>query len=83
MGGTIQFTLLTPLASHKNSLTFGASYDYGSTSFKQSAQDAVFDSTRQVVGVTPYALATDVNSTTAYTGLYFTDTFALHRAASA
>ena len=33
-------------------------------------------STREVVGVTPYLLATDVNSTTAYTGLYFTDTFA-------
>jgi outer membrane receptor protein involved in Fe transport len=75
-GGTVQFTLLTPLASHKNSLTLGASYDYGSTSFKQSSQDAVFDSTRQVVGVTPYVLETDVSSTTAYTGFYFTDTFA-------
>jgi outer membrane receptor protein involved in Fe transport len=76
LGGAIQFTLLTPLASHKNSLTVGASYDYGSTSFKQSSQDAVFDSTRQVVGVTPYALETNVSSTTAYTGFYFTDTFA-------
>jgi iron complex outermembrane recepter protein len=76
VGGSVQFTLLTPLAAHKNSVTFGASYDYGSTSFKQSAQDAVLSSTREVVGVTPYSLATDVNSTTAYTGLYFTDTFA-------
>ena len=76
LGGAIQFTLLTPLASHKNSLTVGASYDYGNTSFKQSSQDAVFDSTRQVVGITPYVLETDVSSTTAYTGFYFTDTFA-------
>jgi len=76
LGGAIQFTLLKPLATHKNSLTLGASYDYGSTSFKQSTQDAVFDSTRQVVGVSPYVLTTDVSSTTAYTGLFFTDTFA-------
>jgi outer membrane receptor protein involved in Fe transport len=76
VGGAVQFTLLTPLAAHKNNLTLGASYDYGSTSFKQSAQDAVFDSTRQTLGVTPYVLATDVSSTTAYTGFYFTDTFA-------
>jgi iron complex outermembrane recepter protein len=76
VGGAIQFTLLKPLATHKNSLTLGASYDYGATSFKQSTQGAVFDSTRQAVGVFPYVLATDVNSTTAYTGFYFTDTFA-------
>jgi iron complex outermembrane receptor protein len=76
VGGTIQFTLLKPLASHKNSLTLGVSYDYGSTSFKQSTQDAVFSSTRQTVGVTPFVLATDVNSTTAYSGFYFTDTYA-------
>ncbi len=76
LGAAVQFTLLTPLASHRNSFTAGASYDYGSTSFKQSTQGAVFDSTRQAVGVTPYVLATDVSSTTAYTGFYFTDTFA-------
>ena len=76
LGATIQFTLLKPLATHRNSLTLGASYDYGKTSFKQSTQDAVFDSTRQVVGVSPYTPTTDVNSTTAYTGFYFTDTFA-------
>ena len=62
LGGAIQFTLLTPLASHKNSVTFGASYDYGSTSFQQSSQDAVFDSIRQVVGVTPYVLETNNSS---------------------
>ncbi len=77
LGGAVQFTFLTPLASHKNSFTVGASYDYGKTTFKQSSQDAVFDSARQVVGVTPYVLETDVSSTTAYTGFYFTDTFAL------
>jgi outer membrane receptor protein involved in Fe transport len=76
LGAAIQFTLLKPIASHKNSLTLGASYDYGKTSFQQSSQDAVFDSTRQVVGITPFVLETDVNSTTAYTGFYFTDTFA-------
>ena len=32
LGGTIQFTLLKPLGSHKNSLAIGTSYDYGSTS---------------------------------------------------
>jgi len=76
LGAAIQFTLLKPVGSHKNSLTLGASYDYGKTSFQQSSQDAVFDSTRQVVGITPFVLETDVNSTTAYTGFYFTDTFA-------
>jgi iron complex outermembrane recepter protein len=76
LGAAIQLTLLKPLAARRNSLTLGASYDYGSTSFKQSAQNAVFDSTRQAVGAGPYVLATDVSSTTAYTGFYFTDTFA-------
>jgi iron complex outermembrane receptor protein len=78
LGGAIQFTLLKSLASHKNSLTLGVSYDYGSTTFKQSTQGAVFDSARQVVGVSPYVLTTDVSSTTAYTGFYFTDTFSIN-----
>ncbi|HTS53289.1 MAG TPA: TonB-dependent receptor [Burkholderiales bacterium] len=75
-GGTIQFTLLKPLVSHKNSFTLGASYDYGNTVFTQSEQNAVFNSARDTVGVGPYVLFTDVNSTNAYSGFFFTDTFA-------
>jgi iron complex outermembrane recepter protein len=77
IGGTIQFTLLTPLAAHNNILTLGASYDYGNTDFTQGVQGAVFDSTRQTVGTTPFTSVTDVKSTNGYTGLYFTDTLAL------
>ena len=76
LGGTLQFTLLTPLASHKNSFTIGASYDYGSTAFTQSLQGAVFDASRQTIGVSPFTLFTDVSSTNGYSGFYFTDTFA-------
>jgi len=76
LGGTIQFTLLTPLAAHKNSFTVGASYDHGNTTFTQSEQGAIFSPTRDTVGATPFTLETDVNSTNAYTGFYFTDTFA-------
>jgi len=46
VGGTVQFTLLTPIAAHKNSLTLGASFDYGNTIFTQSSQNAVFNSAR-------------------------------------
>jgi len=75
VGGTLQFTLLKPLASHKNSLTVGASYDYGNTTFTQSSQNAVFNSARDTIGVGPFVLNTDVSGINEYTGIYFTDTF--------
>jgi iron complex outermembrane receptor protein len=74
-GGTLQFTLLKPLASHRNNLTVGASYDYGDTDFTQGSQNAVFDSARQTLGVGPFAPATDVSGINEYTGLYFRDGF--------
>jgi outer membrane receptor protein involved in Fe transport len=74
-GGTLQFTLLKPLAAHKNSLTVGASYDYGNTGFTQSSQNAVFNSVRDTIGVGPFVLNTDVTGINQYTGIYFTDTF--------
>jgi iron complex outermembrane recepter protein len=78
-GGTLQFTWLAPLGSRDNRLTIGASYDHGDTRFTQSAQDAVFSAAREAVGVTPFTTETRVASTTAYTGLFITDTFSLTR----
>jgi len=75
-GGTFQFTLLTPVGSHRNSLSVGASYDYGKTTFEQNSQNAVFDPSRDSIGVGPFVSGTDVHSVNEYTGSYFTDTFA-------
>ena len=56
LGAALQFTLLTPIAAHKNSFTIGASYDYGNTDFTQQEQDAVFIS-HETVGVEPFETA--------------------------
>jgi len=76
LGAALQYTLLAPIASRRNSFTIGASYDYGSTDFTQEEQEAVFNSLREAVGVEDFETETAVSSTTAYTGFYFTDTVA-------
>ena len=76
-GGTVQFTLLKPIAARKNSFTVGASLDYGDTTFTQSTQNAVFNSDRDTVGVGPFVLNEQVGSINEYTGVYLTDTYAI------
>lgn len=77
-GGTIQFSLLRPLAGFENKLTIGTSYDHGDTRFTQSSQDAVFANDRNTIGVDPFIVTTDVEGTNTYTGLYLTDTFSFN-----
>jgi outer membrane receptor protein involved in Fe transport len=77
LGAALQYTLLTPIASRKNSFTLGASYDYGSTDFTLEEQEAVFSSLREAVGVEDFEVETQVTSKTTYTGFYFTDTFGI------
>ena len=77
-GGTAQFTLLSKLAGRENKLTFGASYDGGSTRFTQSEQLAVFSADRGTIGVTDFALTTDIDATNDYYGIYATDTFSFN-----
>ncbi len=76
-GAALQFTLLKSLGKLENRLIMGASYDAGNTTFTQSSQDAIFNASREAVGVTPFAVDTIVGSTNAYTGIYFTDTLSL------
>jgi len=75
LGAALQYTLLAPVASRKNSFTLGASYDYGKTDFSQEEQNAVFNSLREAVGVEDFETETAVTSKTAYSGFFFTDTF--------
>jgi outer membrane receptor protein involved in Fe transport len=74
-GGTVQFSLLRQLFARDNKLTLGASYDEGKTRFKQFEQEAVFSADRGTLGVSDFELATDVNTTNQYYGLFVTDTF--------
>lgn len=74
LGAALQYTLLAPIASRNNSFTIGASYDYGSTDFTQEEQGAFFNALREAVPDEAFETETEVSSTTAYTGFYFTDT---------
>ena len=72
-GTSLQLTLLGDLGARKNNLTVGASADLGKTHFTQNEETADFTSDRGTVGSGVTTLQTDVDTTNAYYGLYFTD----------
>ena len=74
-GGSVQLSLLGDLGGKKNTLTVGASADIGRTQFTQSAEEADFNSARGTVGTGIVELATDVDTSNDYYGLYFTDLY--------
>ncbi len=77
-GGSIQLTYLGELGSHKNTLALGASIDRGAVDFTQSNQDAPLSPDRGTISTLPIVLATNLQSTNTYDGLYGTDTLALN-----
>jgi iron complex outermembrane receptor protein len=78
-GGTLQFTLLAPISGHENTLIAGVSYDGGRTQFTQYTQAANFSSNRGTIGVSPFALDTNIDANNNYYGVYLTDTFGINR----
>ncbi len=74
-GASLQLSLLGDLGARKNNLTFGASADLGRTHFTQREEDADFTSDRGTVGSGVTTLQTNVDTTNAYYGLYFTDLY--------
>ena len=74
-GGSMQLSLLGDLGGRKNNLTVGASADLGRTHFTQSQEDADFTADRGTSGTGSSTLQTDVDTTNAYYGLYFTDVY--------
>jgi iron complex outermembrane recepter protein len=78
-GGTLQFTLLAPLAEHENTLVAGVSYDGGRTHFTQYEQLANFSSDRGTIGASDFSLETDIDANNNYYGVYLTDTFGINR----
>jgi outer membrane receptor protein involved in Fe transport len=80
-GGTLQFTLLSPLAGHENTLIAGVSYDGGRTQFTQSEQLANFSSDRGTIGASLFELETDIDANNDYYGVYATDTFGINKSA--
>lgn len=78
-GGTLQYTLLKPLAGYDNKATVGASFDRGDTNFTQLSQNATFTNDRNTIGVGPFTPQTNVETVNRYYGLYLTDTFSINQ----
>ena len=74
-GGSMQLSLLGDLGGKKNNLTAGASADLGRTRFSQTEETADFTADRGTVGSGLFSLQTDVDTTSDYYGLYFTDVY--------
>ena len=76
-GGSVQLSLLDDVLGRHNQFTVGGSADLGDTRYRQFQQDAVFTADRGTLGVSPFALDTDVKTTNHYYGLFVTDTLNL------
>ncbi len=76
-GGSLQLSLLGDLGGRDNNLTFGASADLGRTDFSQSEEEADFTADRGTIGTGTSSLETDVETTSDYYGIYFTDVYSL------
>ena len=76
-GGSVQYSYLGNLFSHKNQFTTGASLDVGSTTLTQLEQAATIgaDGNTNSILLTPFASINNVQGDNRYYGLYFTDNF--------
>lgn len=74
-GAALQLTGRTPIAGHRNTLIAGASYDAGTTNFRQFNQEA--GASRDTSSTAPIVLGTLLHATNGYTGVYFTDTLGI------
>ena len=78
-GGSLQYSYLGNLFSHKNQFTTGASLDIGSTTLTQSEQevDITTVGNTNTVLLTPFALINNVQGDNRYYGLYFTNNYSV------
>ena len=74
-GAALQITGRTAWAGHKNTFIAGATYDRGTTNFRQSGQEA--GALRDTASSAPVVLGTLLHATSRYSGLYVTDTFGI------
>jgi iron complex outermembrane recepter protein len=73
-GGALQLTVVSRFPGVKNQLALGGAADLGDVHFTQESQPASFTASRGTVAAGDFAVATDVQTTNHYYGLYLTDT---------
>jgi iron complex outermembrane receptor protein len=76
-GASLQLTGRHELAGHRNTLITGASFDPGSTHYRQFAQEA--GSSRDTVSSAPVVLGTLLHAVNRYSAAYVSDTLGLTR----
>ena len=86
-GAQFQLSYLGDVFDLENKFTFGTSYDYGHTDFKQSEQEAAFTPSRGTTAVAEREPLTQARAINQYLGIFATDTLSptpwLHLNASA
>ncbi len=76
-GVQLQLSYLGKLFDLDNKLIFGTSYDFGTTDFTQSEQEAAFTSSRGTTPLDDPETATQARATNQYLGLFATDTLSV------
>ena len=77
-GGGVQLVLTNEVSGRKNQLTLGATSDIATARFRQNSQDAEFTPDRNTVGIGDFALQTDADTRSQYSGAFMADTFNLN-----
>jgi outer membrane receptor protein involved in Fe transport len=76
-GASLQLTVSTPLAGHKNQFVVGIGLDKGRARFTQDSQSADFDATRATVPTADFEAETDAATRTRNAALYAMNTFSI------
>jgi len=76
-GASLQLTVSTPLAGHKNQFVVGIGLDKGRARFTQDSQSADFDATRATVPTADFEPETDAATRTRNAALYAMNTFSI------
>ena len=76
-GVTLQISNDAALFNRENNLVFGTSYDSGHTRFTEYDQDAVINTAREIVGITPFTLSNDLIAENEYIGFFGMDTLSV------
>jgi outer membrane receptor protein involved in Fe transport len=76
-GLSVQLTMTTPLAGHRNQFVVGVSADAGQARFKQASQPADFNASRGTVPIGDFEPETDAKTLTSNAAVYAMNTFAI------
>jgi iron complex outermembrane receptor protein len=76
-GVQVQLSYLGDVFDMKNKATFGTSYDYGHTDFRQSEQEAAFKANRGTTPLEDPEIITRAWATNQYLGIFATDTLSV------